>query len=146
MNILETMKNYNNSLKQNKYIIYSLLLLMFFLSGINKIFNFDKTVLILSDKINPIISLDMNLYKLAIVLVIILEIVAPYIIVSNSYKKSKDKKYSLYSGYLLILFVILATLIYHPPDITNYNKSIPFWSNVALTGGLLLMVLDIENN
>jgi len=146
MNILETMKTYNNSLKQNKYIIYSLLLLMFFLSGINKIFNFDKTVLSLLDKINPIISLDMNLYKLAIVLVIILEIVAPYIIVSNSYKKSKDKKYSLYSGYLLILFVILATLIYHPLNIKNYMKSIPFWSNVSLIGGLVLMVLDIENN
>ena len=146
MNILEKMKTYNNSLKQNKYIVYSLLLLMFFLSGINKIFNFDKTVLSLSDKINPIISLDMNLYKLAIVLVIILEIVAPYIIVSNSYKKSKDKQYSLYSGYLLILFVILATLIYHPLKINNYMKSIPFWSNVSLIGGLVLMVLDIENN
>ena len=119
---------------------------MFFLSGINKIFNFDKTVSSISDKINPILKLNNNFYKLVIVLVIILEIVAPYIIVSNSYNKSKDKKYSLYSGYLLILFVILATLIYHPLNITNYNNSTAFWSHISLIGGLVLMVLDIENN
>ncbi len=133
-------------LKNNKYIVYVLLLAMFVLAGINKIFNFDKTVSSISNKINPIIKLDNNFYKLVIVLVILLEIIAPYIIVSESYYKSKDKKYSLYSGYLLIVFVILATIIYHPLNIINYNKSTSTWSHISLIGGLLLMVIDINNN
>ena len=136
MDILKTIKSY-------KFLVYLLLLLMFVLSGVNKIFNYDKTVSSLSNKINPMINLDTNLYKLVIVIVIILELVAPYIIIYNSYKNKHDK-YSLYSGYLLVLFTILATLIYHPLYINNYMKSLPFWSNMSLLGGLLLMTLDID--
>lgn len=141
MNIFDIFSNRKNLL----FWCYILLLAMFVLSGINKIFNYDNTVLSLSNKINPIINLDNNIYKLTIVLVIILELVAPYIIIKNSYNNKHDK-YSLYSGYLLIIFTILATLIYHPLHLNNYMKSLPFWSNMSLLAGLILMTSNIKNN
>ena len=42
----------------------------------------------------------------------------------------------------LILFTILATLLYHPLKINKpYMKNIPFYSNMSVTGGLILLLL-----
>jgi uncharacterized membrane protein YphA (DoxX/SURF4 family) len=127
----------------NRYLIYTILLLMFILSGIHKMNNYNETVLSLANKVNPMINLNNDLYKIAILLVILLEIIAPYILITSSYK-NKHNKYSLYSVYLLIAFTIVATLLYHPLNINSYMKSIPFWSNVSLLGGLLFIAADVK--
>ena len=84
-------------------------------------------------------NVNTKIYHLVILLVILLEILAPVIIIYHCI----TGEYSSYSNYAivsLIVFTILATLLYHPLDITNYYKSIPFWANISLIGGLLLLL------
>lgn len=116
-----------------------LLTAMFFLSGFQKIITYVKTVDNLKGKMN--INVNTEIYYLVILLVILLEILAPVIIVYHCI----TGEYTAYSNYAivsLIIFTILATLLYHPLDITNYYKSIPFWANISLIGGLLLLLKD----
>ena len=118
------------------FIFPILLTAMFFFSGCNKINNFDKTVLNFKEKLH--IELNENVYKFIIMTVILLELTAPVIICYNAIT-GKWNELSIYAVYSLIAFTILATIIYHPLDINNYYKSIPFWANVSLVGGLLLL-------
>jgi uncharacterized membrane protein YphA (DoxX/SURF4 family) len=121
-----------------------LLTAMFFLSGFNKINKFTKTVENLQSKMNNM-NINENIYKLIITLVIILEIVAPIIIVYY-YITGKYSLYTNYAVYGLIIFTILATILYHPLYTNDYFKSIPFWANLSLIGGLLLLVKDVNEN
>jgi len=57
---------------------------------------------------------------------------------SSSSDKFLTGEYTAYSNYA----IVLATLLYHPLDITNYYKSIPFWANISVIGGLLLLLKD----
>ena len=120
-----------------------LLTAMFFLSGFNKINKFTKTVENLQSKMN--MNINENIYKLIIVLVVILEILAPIIIVYY-YITGKYRLYTNYAVYGLIIFTILTTILYHPLYINDYFKSIPFWANLSLIGGLLLLVKDINKH
>lgn len=122
-------------------IIPILLTAMFFFSGCNKINNFQKTVLNFKDKMN--IDLNENVYKFIIAIVILLEIGAP-VVIGYSAVTGKWKEFSIYAIYCLIAFTILATIIYHPLDVNNYYKSIPFWSNLSLVCGLLLLVMFVK--
>ena len=117
-------------------VSFTLLVLMFLISGINKVLTFDDTVFSLKQKVNY--NFSDNLYKLIIIIVILLEIIAPIIVIRYAIKKDY-KIEAYYSVIALIIFTILATIIYHFPDIMNYKKSIPFWANVSLIGGLLLL-------
>jgi uncharacterized membrane protein YphA (DoxX/SURF4 family) len=110
---------------------------MFFLSGFHKLINFDKTVNNFKGKIN--INVNEYIYKFIITSVVLLEILAPIIIVYY-YTTGKFKQFSNYAVYGLIIFTILATLLYHPLNINDYYKSIPFWANISLIGGLLLLI------
>lgn len=124
-------------------IIYGLIVVMFFVSGINKINTFDGTVESLRQRLKYDMSIDW--YKLVITLVIALEIIAPCIIVY--YAVTKERKVeAYYSVIALIIFTVLATLIYHFPDFSNYKKSLAFWANVSLVGGLWLMAKIIKSN
>ena len=120
-----------------------LLTAMFFLSGFNKINKFTKTVENLQSKMN--ININENIYKLIITFVIILEILAPLIIVYY-YVTGKDlvQQGTMYAIYGLIIFTILATILYHPLYVNDYYKSIPFWANMSLIGGLLLLLRDVK--
>lgn len=109
---------------------------MFFLSGYHKINNFTKTVDNFKGKIN--MTTSENVYKFIIALVVLLEILAPIIIVYY-YTTGKYKQFSNYAVYALITFTILATLLYHPLNINDYYKSIPFWANISLIGALMLL-------
>jgi uncharacterized membrane protein YphA (DoxX/SURF4 family) len=113
-----------------------LLTLLFILSGYNKLNNITKVAEGLKNKVNFDINFD--LYKLAIIIVIFIQLVCPSIILYTVYTKNKKyNKYAYYSIIALILFTILATLLYHfPPTGKNYYS---FISNVALIGGLLLL-------
>jgi uncharacterized membrane protein YphA (DoxX/SURF4 family) len=116
-----------------------LLTTMFFLSGFHKIITYTKTVDNFRGKIN--INVNEQIYHLVILLVILLEILAPVIIVYH-YITEEYSSYSNYAVISLIVFTILATLLYHPLDMTNYYKSIPFWANISLIGGLLLLIKE----
>lgn len=122
---------------ENPIFVSVFLLSMFFVSGINKIFSFQETVDSLTNKIPfEIFS------NLVIVLVILLEIIAPlliiYYFISGNYKK-----YAYYSVISLCIFTILATILYHPPKF-SYKKSLGFWANMTLVGGLLLLAKYIN--
>lgn len=123
-------------MKSFEAFVSILLLIMFFLSGIHKIFNFNSTVDSLKSKVTN--NFDNYLYQLAIVIVIILEIVAPLIIIYH-FLTETGRMFAIASIVGLIVFTIVVTWIYHPPDFTNYMKSLPFWSNTSLLAGLLLL-------
>lgn len=113
-----------------------LLLLMFFLAGINKISNFNSTVSSFKSKFF-MKNLPNIFYTLIIVSVIILEIVAPIIIMIDISGYYPLQALSFFSTIGLAIFTILATLMYHPP--TAPKEKINFMKNMSITGGLILL-------
>ena len=110
-----------------------LITLLFFLSGIEKIFNFAKTTIAFSKKIN----IPLNLAKLVISCVILLEIMAPVIITGYTFTGFNYLlplfKIAVVS---LILFTIAATLMYHNPFVNGKNYH-TFIMHLCIIGGLL---------
>ena len=108
--------------------------LLFFISGFHKIKDFMNVVKGFMSKT----ALPLSLAKLIISGVILLEIAAPLIIALYSYNANpKLYTYTKLSLLGLIVFTILATLLYHfPPFGTNYYS---FMSNLSTLGGLLLL-------
>ena len=133
-----------NILKQTPFetyqVIIPMIVLMFILSGINKILTFEATVNSLKKHLP---SMYDWFYNIAILIVILIEIIAPIIII-NYVINGQYKNEAYWSTIILIMFTILATLLYHFPDFTNYKKSIPFWANISLIGGLLLIAKIIN--
>ena len=118
-----------------------LLIILFFLSGFDKINNVSKLADGLKNKVN--LNINIDLYKLAIIIVILLEIFAP-IIIMYSIQYKKYYKHAYYSTIGLILFTILATFLYHfPATGKNYYS---FMDHVALVGGLMLLANRFKNN
>jgi uncharacterized membrane protein YphA (DoxX/SURF4 family) len=128
---------------ENPRVIFTLLVLMFLISGFNKIYTFDGVVEGLKQKIQYDIPIEF--YKIVILVVILLEIIAPLLII-NYAMTGNNKQEAYYSVIGLLLFTILATIIYHFPDFSNYKKSLPFWANISLIGGLLLLAKNIHIN
>ena len=108
--------------------------LLFFLSGFNKIKDFNQVTKGFVNKT----KIPLFLAKIVILGVILLEIIAPLIITLYSYNLNKSLYlYSKLSLIALIIFTILATLIYHfPPIGSNYYS---FMSNLSTIGGLILL-------
>ena len=110
---------------------------MFFMSGFDKITNFSNTSKGLSSK--PFFNLFPKIVsKLALVMVIILEIVAPVLIVMGSINPEFDLLANL-SSLSLAAFTLLATLLYHFPP--NGIEKYFFMKNVTIIGGLLALSL-----
>lgn len=130
------------SLLENNTIIALLVVLMFILSGIGKLYDFEMTVESLKNKVP--LNLSQVFHELGIYIVILLEILAPIIIIYSVFT-GLYKNEAYYSVIALIVFTIVATLIYHPPNFGSYKKSIPFLANVSLLGGLLLLAKMIKN-
>jgi len=111
-----------------------LILTMFLLSGFDKIKDVNKVAMSLKDKVK--LDIPFNLYYLAIIIVIFLEICGPLTITYSSLTK-KYRKESYYFIIGLILFTILATMLYHmPPTGKHYHT---FLNHLAVIGGLLLL-------
>ena len=108
--------------------------LIFFLAGFNKIRHFNQVSKGLSHKTR----LPLILSKLVIIMVIILEIIAPFMITVSAYYTSANMEmYAKLSILGLIIFTVLATLLYHfPPYGANAYS---FMSNLSTIGGLLLL-------
>jgi uncharacterized membrane protein YphA (DoxX/SURF4 family) len=112
-----------------------LILLMYFLAGINKVNNFSSTVNGFHN-IFFLKNLPNYFYYLTILGVILLEIFAPIVIMYSLYTNSYTN-YAYYSSVGLALFTVLATLIYHFPS--NKNQYYTFMKNLTATGSLLLL-------
>ena len=112
-----------------------LITLMFFLSGIEKIYTISKTTMDFSNKIN----IPLTLSKLVISGVILLEIIAPIIIISYTFTGLFNLlplfKPALIS---LIVFTIVATLMYHNPFKSSKNYY-EFITHLSIIGGLFAL-------
>ena len=116
-------------------IIAFLITIMFFLSGIDKIKKFSGVTKSIQKKF-IISTLPIWFYQLSLIFVILLEIFAPLIIVYSTVTYSLESL-ALYSCYALVVFTILATIMYHPP---NKKKEYHyFMKNLSIVGGLLAL-------
>lgn len=110
--------------------------IMFIYSGFGKILDFQKKCKGLAKKTN----LPYPINELGMIGVIILEIIGSLIILSYFWFPEKTlkyikKEYIKYICQLFILFMIVVTPLYHPPN----KQIIAFLSNVTTTGGFLLI-------
>jgi uncharacterized membrane protein YphA (DoxX/SURF4 family) len=114
--------------------------LLFFISGFHKIKDFTNVVKEFMNKT----ALPLPLAKIIISCVIVLEIVAPFIISLYSYNSNPQLyTYAKLCLLALIVFIILATFLYHfPPFGSNYYS---FMSNLSTLGGLLLLYQHFFN-
>ena len=118
------------------YIVYAfMILLMYFLAGINKARNFAGTVSGLKNMFF-LKKLPNIFYQIAIIMVIILEIVAP-IIILYSLQTNMYNDLAYYSSIGLAVFTVLATLIYHFPPVGGEYYA--FMKNLTATGSLMLL-------
>jgi uncharacterized membrane protein YphA (DoxX/SURF4 family) len=108
--------------------------LLFFLSGFHKIKDFIQVVKEFTNRT----KIPFTLSKIIIICVILLEIIAPLIISIYSYNHNPLLyTYTKLSLLGLIVFIILATFMYHfPPVGQNYYS---FMSNLSTLGGLILL-------
>ena len=123
-------------------IVISGIVLMYFLAGFNKISGFSGVVDGFSNKVKSIIRLPKMLSQLIIIVVILLELVAPVCVVMASVN-NKYKDCGVISAYALAIFTVFATLLYHfPPSGSEYYK---FMSNLTSTCGLLLVGIYLSS-
>ena len=95
----------------------------------------------LISELKKVINVPIWFCYLSIILVIIIQFVCPLIIIVSSYDNNYTN-YAKYSGILLIIFTILATLLFHfPPTGSDYYA---FMSNVTTIGGLGLLVYTLS--
>ena len=118
----------------NKLIPVNTMMIMFFLSGIDKMINFYKISNEFTTK-TPV-KIPIELAYLAIIIAIIIQLAAPILINVGLIKKNKQLIF--YSTLSLIIFTVLASLLYHFPPI-GYQYY-PFMSNLTTIGGLMLIL------
>ena len=119
-----------------KSISIILFFIMFIYSGINKLFSFNKKVKILENKT----KLPHIINVLGMISVILLEIFGSLIMIFHFIiKNKKNIKYIKYTNLLFLAFLVVVTLLYHPPT----DKMIPFLSNLTTFAGLLYIYADL---
>ena len=119
-----------------KSISIILFFIMFIYSGINKLFGFNKKVRILEKKT----GLPHIINILGMIGVILLEVFGSLIMISYFIKKNLiNIQYVKYINLLFLAFLIVVTLLYHPPT----DKIIPFLSNLTTFAGLLYIYADL---
>tara|TARA_B100000073_G_C23658191_1_gene543393 strand:- start:45 stop:473 length:429 start_codon:yes stop_codon:yes gene_type:complete len=142
------MKNIINKNINMKSFAILIMSVMFIWSGINKIFNFDKKVSVLMKRT----GFPELLCNLGMVGVIILEILG-FILLLEYYFKipiltkvlekfiNQEQLVKLIL-ILVILFIIVVTLIYHPLD---FERPIPFLTNLTILGAFIYIYDDLFN-
>jgi len=123
----------------NLPIIFTVIVYMFFASGFYKLMSITETSVGLQKRMVNfgIEFINIDAYKLVIVLAAIWEIVAPIVLVYSGTNITKNKKWGIISSLSLVVYTVLATLIYHfPPVGAQYY---PFISNLTTIGALLLV-------
>ena len=122
----------------------SVLNLMFFVSGVDKLFHFDKVAGGLGKRLGDLAPT--GVYKLLIVAAILIELLCPPMILYCALRRNaRNDRVGFYCSILLIVFTVMATLFYHFPPTTS-AKYYPFMSNLSLVGGLGLMAAVFYRN
>ena len=122
----------------------SVLNLMFFVSGVDKLFHFDKVVGGLGKRMGGLAPL--GVYKPLIVAAILIELLCPPMILYSALRRNAwNDRVGFYCSITLIVFTVMATLFYHFPPTTS-AKYYPFMSNLSLVGGLGLMAAVFYRN
>lgn len=105
---------------------------MFIYSGFSKIKNFQKKVSILQSKTHlPHIINVLGMFG-----VMTLEVFGSLIMIAHFYNpKLLPNDLTKLVNILFILFLIVVTILYHPP----WDKKIPFLSNLTTLAGLLII-------
>lgn len=105
---------------------------MFIYSGFSKIKNFQKKVSILQSKTHlPHIINILGMFG-----VMALEVFGSLIMITHFYNpKLLPIDLTKLVNILFILFLIVVTILYHPP----WDKKIPFLSNLTTLSGLLII-------
>ena len=116
-----------------------LFFIMFIYSGIDKILSFDKQV----EKLEEKTRLPTIINQLGMIGVIILEIVGSLLIIDYFLFKHTPKSLAKYVIYIFLLFMIVVTIMYHPPTSFKMRKITPFLSNVTTFAGFLLIYKNI---
>lgn len=116
------------------------LLTIFIGSSINKIMNFSQTVNTLFKKL-PFNKLPKIISQISIALATILLFGGSLAILYSIFMKQENKNKVCYNVILgaLILFTVLATLLFHNVAIDSSQK-IHFMKNLAIVGGLILLI------
>jgi uncharacterized membrane protein YphA (DoxX/SURF4 family) len=105
---------------------------MFIYSGFSKIKNFQKKVSILQSKT----QLPHIINVLGMFGVMTLEVFGSLIMITHFYNpKLLPFDLTKLVNVLFILFLIVVTILYHPP----WDKKIPFLSNLTTLAGLLII-------
>ena len=126
-------------------IIVSIIVFMFFTSGFGKLKGIGGTAIGFQKKMESfgLDYLNMDMYKLIILSAAVWQIIASVGIVYASI----DDRYrviGMWSALSLVIFTILATLVYHsPPYGSQYY---PFISNLTTCGGLLLIAYTYSSS
>ena len=127
-------------------ILFSVIVYMFFASGFHKLMSITETAVGFQKRMVNfgIEFINIDAYKLIIVFAAIWEIIAPIVLVYSGTNIKKNKKEGIISSLSLVVYTILATLIYHfPPIGAQYY---PFISNVTTIGALLLVAYTFYSN
>ncbi len=126
---------YNKLIKLVGIILISIL---FVFSGITKIFTLNETAINFHKIINDGIFsniLTFNASQSLIIIAILILLIAPLLMIIGV---SNDNKLLLKIGSsLLIVFTVLATIIYHP--ITDANERNNMLKNISIIGGLVIV-------
>ena len=120
--------------------------IMFIYSGYDKIINFSDKLKSLDNKLSKYINLPESVLEFGMTLVILLEMIGPFIILARIIlgNDAPDilKILSNFTFICFILFIIVVTLIYHPPN----DKIIPFLSNCTTLSGIIIMFVVSESS
>lgn len=114
-----------------------LFLILYLLSGFNKALNFIPTVELTQTKFP--IKLPLWFFKLTIVGVIILLTIGSLLLIVNTFT-NKFNKLAFYTTICMILFTIMATLMFHYPPVgaDKYH----FQKNLSIIGGFFIILGD----
>ena len=122
-----------NKDKQIFFVI--LILILYLVSAYNKIKNFNKVSEGLKTKISesPLFNwITYDISKISLLFAIFLLLAGSALLLHGIYKEIKS--YKQIGGGSLIIFLILATILYHP--INNPNEMNNILKNLSLLGGI----------
>ena len=121
-----------------KIILVIMISLLYLSSAFNKITNFTKVATGLKNKLDSSILFNwipFDISYVALIFALILLLVGPGLLLYGVY--NDINKYIKYGIIVLIVFLVLATIIYHP--ITDSKERWDMLKNISLIGSLGLI-------
>jgi putative oxidoreductase len=123
--------------KNIKLIGIILLLIIYLISGINKIFNFNNTVLKIKDMF-LFNKLPLIFSKLSIIIVIITWIIGSITLIYSFYKEKRNL--GIFFSCLIIILTTIITFYFHNPF--DKTQTINFLKNLSIVGGFTYFLGD----